>query len=241
MIRSEIVNVRSTATGYLLLVGSMVMAAVSLLANLATFDASELSQKATIEQAMHSSTVATITFAFLAGLVSATSDYRFGRMDQLLLGQPRPTAVLMAKSAVGFALGLVYGLAGSAVAVAVISVYYERNDAVIDLTASIVVRPLLGVVVAGGLFAIFGIGVGTAIRNQPVAIAGGLAFLLIVQPPMLLGAPDIGRWLPGAAGLSMTLAPDPALVGQGVGGVIMLGWTILAIVIGDARLKRIGA
>jgi len=241
MIRSEFLNLRSTPTAWILLACSIVMAAVSLLANLSVFDTTELAATASIEQAMHSSTVATMTFALIAGIVGATSDYRFGRMDQLLLSNTRPSHVIASKTFVGFVLGVLYGTAGSAVALTVMSIYYRVNDVAIDLTSWFVVGPLLGVVLASGLFVVLGIGLGSVIRNQPAAIATGLALLLVLQPPMLLGLPDVGRWLPGAAGLSMTLAPDSALLGQAAGAIVLIAWVIVAVVAGDRRLRSLGA
>lgn len=239
-LRSELLNLRATGTARALLIGSVVMAVASLTANLATFDVAELSGTAAIQQAMHASTVATITFALIAGLVNATSDYRFGRMDQLLLSQPKPSAVLLAKTFAGFLLGIAYGIGGSVAALAGVSLYYRLNDVPIDLTSAVVVRPLIGVMVASGMFVAIGIGVGTAVRNQPAAVAGGLSALLIVQPPLLLGLPDVGRWLPGAAGLAMTLAPDPAMLEQITGSLVLFGWMVLALAVGDQRLKALG-
>lgn len=240
-LRSEVLNLRSTPTARLLLIGSMVMAAVSLLANLAVFDTAELAERATIEQVMHASTVATMTFALLAGVVGSTSDYRFGRSDQLLLSDPRPGAVLATKAIAGSLLGVLYGLAGGAVAVVVTWAYYRSNDAAIDLTSQIVVRPLIGVVIAGALFAAVGVGLGTAIRNQPAAIVASLAALLVVQPPLLLGLPAVGRWLPGAAGLALTLAPDTELLGQAMGAVVLFAWAGIALWLGNHRFKITGA
>lgn len=241
MIRSELLNMRATVTARILLVASMLMAAASLLANVAAVDDTKLASTSTIEQLMHSSTVATLTFALVAGLVSATSDYRFGRIDQLLLSDPRPSAVLRVKTIVGAIVGLIYGVAGSIVALVVIWMTYRFKDAAIDLTSSTVMLPLLGAIFASSLFVAIGIGVGTAVRNQPAAIAGSLAVLLVVGPPLLLGAPDIGRWLPGSAALAMTLAPDPAMIGQIPGGVVLAAWTALALWAGDLQLKRLGA
>lgn len=241
LLRSELLNVRATATARWLLAASMLMAAVSLLANLATFDTAELSAAATLEVVMHASTVATLTFALIAGIVLSTSDYRFGRMDQVLLSEPRSSVVLAAKAAMSVAVGVLYGLAGGVTALAVLGVYYRANDVAIDLLSAVVLQPLVGSLLACGLFAALGVGIGTAVRNQPAALAGGLALLLVLQPPLLIGVPDLGRLLPGAAGLSMTLAPDDALVGQLAGALLLAGWAVVTLSIGSRRLRSLGA
>ncbi len=234
--RSEFLNVRSTPTAKVLLVASTVMAAGSLIANLATFATADLSASATLEQAMHASTVATLTFALVAGVVGATSDFRFGRMDQLLLTAPRRWPVLATKSALGLLVGMVYGVAGSVVALGGVWSWYRWKEVPVDLTSDVVMLPLVGVIIGSGLFMIIGIATGVAVQNQPLALGGALGLLLIVQPTLLLGLPDIGRWLPGAAGLSLTLSPDPSLVGQVPGGLLLLGWTVLVLAVANHRL-----
>ncbi len=240
-VRVDALNAISTPTAWILLAASMVMAAGSLTANLLAFEVDELTARATLQQAMHASTVATLTFSLVAGLVSATSDYRFGRIDQLLLSEPSHRAVVAAKALVGAGVGVIYGLFGGIVAVAVLRVFYSVRDVPVDLTSTVVIEPLVGAVLASALFGMIGIGMGTAIRNQPAAVAGGLAMLLVVQPPMLIGLPEVGRWLPGAAGLSMTFNPDDALLGALQGGCVLVAWTALAVIAGWRRLVALGA
>lgn len=235
--RSEILNVRSTPTAKLLLLASMVMAVASLSANLAAYPTEELAAESTLAQLMHSSTVATLTFALVAGVVGATSDFRFGRMDQLLLTEPRRGVVLACKAVVGFLLGVIYGIAGSVAALAGLWSWYQFKDVPVDLTSSVVARPLLGVIVGSGLFVMIGVAVGIAVKNQPMALGGSLALLLIVQPTLLLGVPDVGRWLPGAAGLSVTVVPDPALISQIPGGLLLAAWTVVAMAVAHRRLQ----
>lgn len=236
-IRSEFLNIRSTPTARVLLVASMVMAPASLVANLSAIATDELATRATVELAIHASTVATVVFALVAGVVGSTSDYRFGRIDQLLLSQPRRWAVLAAKGAAGAVVGFVYGLCGAAVALAAVGIYYRAYDVPIDVASEVIVRPLLGLLLAAALFACFGVGLGTAVRNQPVALGGALALLLIVQPTVLLGLPAVGKWFPGSAALSLTETPDPELFGQAGGAVLLLAWTAVALVVAGRRLS----
>lgn len=239
-LRSEFLNLRSTPTAKILLAASVVMAAASLVANLSAFGSDELGADATLELAMHASTVATLLFAMVAGVVGSTSDYRFGRIDQLLLSQPRRQMVVAAKAIASAVLGVVYGVFGAVVAVVVLVIYYNAYDAPIDLGSAVIVRPLVGVVIGSALFACFGVGVGTAVRNQPMALGGVLALLLIVQPTLLLGLPAVGKWLPGSAALSLTENPEPALLGQTAGGVLLFVWAALALSVGSHRLASRG-
>ncbi|MFT7597668.1 MAG: hypothetical protein ACI8TP_000588 [Acidimicrobiales bacterium] len=207
-LRSEFLNLRSTPTAKILLIASMAMAAASLIANLGTIATVDLADDSSLELAMHASTVATLVFALTAGIVGSTSDYRFGRIDQLLLSRPRRSAVLVAKALAGGVVGIGYGLFGAVVAIGATASYYTAKDVPLDLTSAVIVRPLLGALLGCACFVALGVGVGTAVRNQPMALGGSLALLLIAQPMLLLGVPRIGKWLPGSAGLAVTESPD---------------------------------
>lgn len=239
-LRSEFLNLQSTPTAKILLGASMVMAAGSLVANLSAVTTAELETEATLELAMHASTVATLLFAMVAGVVGSTSDYRFGRIDQLLLSEPRRQTVVAIKTAASAVLGIVYGVVGALVTIVVLVIYYNAYDASIDLGSTVIIRPLVGAVIGSALFACFGVGVGTAVRNQPMALGGVLALLLIVQPSVFLGLPSVGKWLPGSAALSLTENPDPGLFGQTAGGLLLVAWTVFAVSAGIHRLSSRG-
>lgn len=236
--RADIINVRATPTARALLAGSVVMAAASCLANLASVTEGALSDAQMVELAMHASTVATLVFAMVAGVVSATADFRFGRIDQLLLSEPNRSIVVTAKESVAMLTGFVYGTIGSITAVAVTAAFFAAKGIPLDLLSEQVVLPVIGLLLGAALFGAFGIAIGIAVRNQPAALAGSLAWLLIVEPTALLGLPDVGRWFPGAAGLALTRSPDENLLGQVPGAVLLVAWTAVAIVV---ALVRFGA
>ncbi|MGH1488091.1 MAG: hypothetical protein ACRBK7_01650 [Acidimicrobiales bacterium] len=238
-LRSELMNVRSTPTAGALLVGSVLMAVASCVANLSLITVDELAEPQSLQLAMHASTVATLVFALVAGLVSSTSDFRFGRIDQLLLSDPSRTRSFLVKAIVGAVTGVVYGVIGALAAVATIRTYFSFRDVPLETLSSDILRPALGVILGAALFAVIGIGVGTAIRNQPVAIAGSLALMLIVEPTALLGLPTVGKWLPGATGLALTNSPDPNLLAQASGGLLLAAWTAIALSVGVYRLRTV--
>jgi hypothetical protein len=233
-VRAERVTALATPAARLLLVASVVMAAVSLTANVAAV--SDIEAETTLRMAMHASTVATLIFALVAGVYSATTDHRFGLVDQRVLSEPRRRVVLAAKALVSAGVGLLYGVLGGVTAVGVATAYFASQGASFDAGSPVVGRALLGVVIAAPLFAVLGVGVGTLVRNQPVALGGSLAWMLIVEPAVLLGAPGVGKWFPGGAGLALTYSPDEHLLGQGAGGVLLVGITVLCGVVAQQRL-----
>ncbi len=236
--RSELLNLRSTKTAAVLLVASVLMSLASTVANLAAVDDASLAEESTITLAMHASTVSTLVFAMTAGIVTATSDFRNGRIDQVLLTEPNRSRFFAAKLSSGALLGGLYGIVGSIAAVAGTTGYLSSKNVSVDLLSEPVLRPLLGVLIGSALFAALGISFGTAVRNQPAALAGSLAFMLVVEPTAIVGIPDVAKWLPGASGLGLTLAPDPNLLSQ-LNGALTLGiWTAVAIMFGSRRLSR---
>lgn len=237
-VRADVANVRSTFTARALLIGSAVMACVSCVANLATVADADLASPDTVQLAMHSSTVATLVFAMVAGVVSATADFRFGRVDQLLLSDPNRSVLLGAKALVATLVGFIYGIVGSIAAVAATAGFFAMKGEAFDIMSEAVFRPLVGLLLGASLLGACGIAIGFAVRHQPAALAGSLAWLLIVEPTALVGLPGAGRWLPGAASLALTVSPDPNLLGQTSGALLLLAWTAVATAAAFAAFRR---
>lgn len=229
-LRAERVTLLATPAARMLLGASMFMAAASLSANLAAVERSAIDDDWAIRAALHSSTVATLIFSLVAGVYSATTDHRFGLADQRALSQPHRRVLVAAKSIAAAAIGLLYAVLGAITALGAGYVNFAARNSTLDFGSSLVWRPLLGIMVAAPLFAIVGVALGTLVRNQPIAIGGSLAWLLLVEPAALLGLPSVGRWLPGASGLALTFAPDPNLLTQ-LGGALVLSLITAAIVV----------
>lgn len=222
-IRAEVRSATATPAAKLLLMMSVVMAIASTVANLSAVD--DLTTDDSVQLAMHASTVPTLMFSILAGLYSATTDFRFGLMDQRLLSQPNRKQVLGAKAAVSGATGLLYGVIGAVTAVAIGLVYFQLNGETFDAGSPLVVRSLIGVIIGAPLFAMLGVAIGMIVRNQPIAIGGTLAWLLIIEPVVIVGVPTVGRWLVAGSGVALTNAPDPGLLDQPSAGLMLAAIT----------------
>ncbi|MCP5024655.1 MAG: hypothetical protein GY929_00060 [Actinomycetia bacterium] len=225
--RAERQSVLATPAARILLAASVVMATGSCVASLST--AGGTLDDDTVQLAMHSSTVATIVFALLAGLYSASTDRRFGFIDERLLSEPRRPVVLAAKALAVAAVGWLYGFLGALTAAVTAWSYFASQGESLDLLSPLVTRALVGVIIAGPFYAAFGAALGMIMPSQPMAIGGTLSWLLIIEPTLIVGLPDIGGWMPGAAGLALTNSPDPALVAQGAGGVLLAAYTVAGL------------
>lgn len=227
VLRSELSSSWATATPRILLAASIVMAAISAVANLSTVD--DLASDDVLSLAMHASTVATMIFAVIAGLVSTTSSFRYGSIDQRLLTSPGRSTSLAAKAAGSGLTGLVFGVVGAIAAVGVTAVYFWVRDVGFDVTSPWVVNAAIGIVIAAPLYAIAGSAIGFVVRNQPLAIGGTLAWLMVIEPPLMIGLPEVGKWLPGASGVALTNSPDPGLLDQIPGGLVLSLFVCIAL------------
>ncbi len=236
VLRAERLSVLSTPAARLLLVASMLMAALSGGASLLAVD--DITTDASLQLAMHSSTVATMVFALVGGLYSSTTDHRFGLVDQRLLSQPNRAIVLLAKAAISGVVGLVYGLLGAATAAGITALYFRSQAERLEITDPLVTRALLGIVLAAPLFAVIGVAVGTLVRSQPAAIGGTLAWILMAEPAALVGLPNVGKWLPGSSGLALTFSPDEALLDQTAGGLLLLAYVALVLFAAVASFRN---
>ena len=153
-------------------------------------------------------------FPLILGVLSATAEVRYQTLTPTFLAVPRRGVVLAAKLVVialaGAAFG-VFGLIGS----------MGLGAPIMSLQG---VDPLLGdvdtwllagrVVIACGLWAVVGVGVGALIPNQIAAIVVVLGFTQFLEPILRLGTSiwewtaNVGKFLPGAA--------SDALVGSSI-------------------------
>ncbi|MCP3933795.1 MAG: hypothetical protein GY708_00330 [Actinomycetia bacterium] len=235
-LKTEAVAILTTPVARLLLLGSVVMAVVSCAANLAVLD--DLSGDEATRLALHAATVPAMLFAMIAGAYATSTDRRFGFIDQRLVTDPSRLRWLAAKSGAQASLGLVYGLLGSATAITVSTIVFAARGATFDLVSPTVGRAIVGVLVATPLLAIIGSALGSLTANTSAVVSGLLVWALVLEPPAVVGLPEIGRWLPLSAGLGLTYSPDEALLGQIMGGAVLLAYTFAAFAFATRNIER---
>lgn len=235
-LRTEAAAALATPVARSLLVGSVIMAVVSCSANLAVLD--DLTGDEPTRLALHSATVPALVLALIAGAYGASTERRFGFIDQRLLTDPSRRRWLGAKAIVQAGVGLGYGSLGAATAIATSSAVFAARGETFDSTSTVVGRSLLGVVLAAPLFAVIGAAIGSLTPNTSAAVGGLLVWVLVVEPPAVLGLPEVGRWLPSAAGLALTHSPDAALLGQVGGGLVLAAYGATGLWLAARRLQR---
>ena len=143
-------------------------------------------------------------FAALFGAMSFTGEIRHGTIRPTFLGLPQRGRVIAAKAVTSMAVGIVFGLAASVVAIAVGSSAMSVRGVVLHLGAGDYARLIAGGAAAAALMAVVGLGVGAVVRNQVAAIAGIFVWLLFVENVLADSVASVNRYMPGGLARAIT-------------------------------------
>ncbi len=208
---AEILKLRSTRTALGLLIAAVLVGLVPAILVLVFAPADFLEDEAVGGLGL---VVAGVTIVPLLGLVfgilSMTNEYRHGTITYSYLVTPRRARVIVVKLLVCFAVGVVVlAFVGFLVTLAVMVGYAVRG---LELETGLifedgVAQTLVLVLLAAGLMAAFGVGLGALFRNQPATVAGTLIWALAVESVIVGLKPSVGQYLPFAA-LDQVVAGD---------------------------------
>ncbi len=234
-LRTEAQAALATPVARLLLAGSVVMAMISCTANLAVLDS--LAGEDPVRIALHAATVPALVFSMIAGAYATSSERRNGFIDQRLLCDPSRVRWLRSKALAQTVIGLVYGILGVASAVVTSTIVFALRDTTFDATSAVTIRSLLGVMIATPLFALIGTAIGSLTPNTSGVLAALLVWVLVIEPPAVLGLPELGRLMPAASGLALTYSPDDALLGQPLGGAVLALYAAAGLAYATRRIR----
>jgi ABC-2 type transport system permease protein len=240
LLRSEVRKVTSIKLWWGMLLGSMAFAALSVIAQIATNGlrnnpAAPLTTAVT-QRSIFSSAISGYIFSVVVGIILITTEFRHFTSRPTFLLEPRRGRVIAAKLLVAAGVGLIYGIACVAVAVAITVPWLSAKGITIGWAANGLAVVMLGAVGVVAIFAIVGVGVGVLFRNQIAAVITTLAYLFVVEP-LVAVIPVIKegyRYLPGAAANALTgVARNQALLlPNWQGGLLLLGWGLLFAAVG---------
>jgi ABC-2 type transport system permease protein len=168
----------------------------------------------------------------IVGVILSAGEYRHGTAADTFLTTPQRHRVVAAKLAVGAGLGLAVGAVTSLTAVGVAALVYDIEGATFPFGDADVWLTLGGTLAYTALFAVLGIALGALVRNQVVAVSGALAWLAVVEHTLVNLVPDLGRWLPAAAGQAAVRTPLDGLLSPLAGTVLLAAYTALFAVAG---------
>jgi ABC-2 type transport system permease protein len=163
-------------------------------------------------------------FMFTLGALLSTNEYRHGTANSTFVITPKRERVILAKLAVGLAVGIVGALLYIAVHAGLgLSILSSRG---IDVDSDLAVNGYLGVGVGLVLGCLFGVGLGALLRNQVLTIIVGLVLFLLAGTAALFIGNDVGQYFPGEALLALQNTPNVDLLSQTDGGFVLAGYCV---------------
>jgi ABC-2 type transport system permease protein len=183
-----------------------------------------------------------VVFGGLLGAMSLTSEIRHGTIRPTFLVTPRRSRVVIAKVLASVFVGAGFGLATTALAIAVGSAALGTRGIPNELDAGDFALFVGGGVAASALWAAIGVGLGAILRNQVPTLIGICAWLLFVEE-LLLGdligaAGDIGQFAPGAAAAAISGQDPDKLLAPAVGLVLLALYAATATAAGVFATDR---
>lgn len=189
-------------------------------------------------------------FPLLVGTLAVTTEFRHKTLTPTFLATPRRGIALAAKVVVGIVMGLVFAVIALIAAVgpgaAFIAGFGLDTAFGSSDTWALIGRTILALV----LWSLIGVGIGTLVRNQVVAIVIVLAFTQFIEPiaraasSLVEGLSSVTNFLPGAASDALVgasiftgLAGQTATVGTAPlewwgGGITLAVYAAVFLVLG---------
>ncbi len=168
----------------------------------------------------------------VTGILIAAGEYRHGTAADTFLTTPQRHRVLAAKLVVGAGVGLASGALTSLACIGIAGFLYNVKGATFPFDDGVVWLTLAGALAYTALFAILGVALGSLLRNQVLAVAGALAWLAVIEHTLVNLVPEIGRWLPAAAGQAIVRTPLDGLLSPLAGAVLLAAYGAVITVAG---------
>lgn len=140
-------------------------------------------------------------------------------------------------------LGLGYGAASAALTAAIMIPWFASKHVTIGWIDHDVLLVLVRCTTVVVIYAVVGVGIGSILRNQVAAVVAMLAYLLVVEPLIVLVPflKEAYRYLPGAAATAMTsghTSAGPPLLAAWQGASVLLLWALILAGMGWVLMIR---
>jgi ABC-2 type transport system permease protein len=177
------------------------------------------------------------------GVLVITAEYATGMIRSTFAAVPQRRVVLAAKAIVFGTVAVVVSFASAFAAFGAGQAILSRKHLGTSLTDPTVLRAVLGAGFYLTVVGLMGLAIGTILRRTAGAIATlvGLVFIADVLVEALPDPwnTDIGKYLPGNAGLAVfSVQPNADRLGAGSAFVVLLVWLVVAFTIATIALTR---
>jgi ABC-2 type transport system permease protein len=192
------------------------------------------------EQAAFAVGTSASVLLLILGIIGMTQEYRHRTATPTFLTEPRRGRVIIAKLIAYALVAVPFTLLILAVNVLVVEIYAgARGDAPALNADNLQTLGSAGLVLI--VYSVIGVGIGALLRNQVGAIVGSLVYLFVVES-IIAAIPAIQsayKWLPGGAAQAITSSSQgPEVLAPWQGGLLLLGYGLLAAVLGTFLAVR---
>jgi ABC-2 type transport system permease protein len=213
LLRSELIKVRTTKMWWGLLLGAIVFTIFQALITALTAGTEPGAGQAALPSLDDPSMVRSIygsgfgacyVFGIVLGIIGMAGEYRHQTITPTFLATPRRSRVINAKLLTYLFVGLVYGLITTVVAVVCGAIVIAAKGFDVRLTSDQVPQTILLAILGVGVWTVFGLGLGTVIRNQVAAILAAIGITILLDPLLTLGLgaldlQSVARFTPSSA------------------------------------------
>lgn len=213
LLRAEILKVRTTKMWWGLLAGACALTAFQGLITALTAGLDPgagqartptLADPAMVRTIYGSGFIGAHVIVLVLGIIGMSGEWRHRTITPTFLATPRRSRVLVAKLTTYGVLGLIYGAATTVTAVVLGAPIIATKGYDLRLTTDAVPQTLALSVLGMGVWAVFGLGLGTLVRSQVAAILIGVGFTILIEPLVTFGLSTIdlaylAKYLPGNA------------------------------------------
>jgi ABC-type transport system involved in multi-copper enzyme maturation permease subunit len=235
---SELLKLRTTRMAALLLLAASGLTLLGVVVEGASASPAELAADDQQRTLLGAGSSGAVLFATLAGLLSVTSEFRYGTIRPTLLVQPRRRIVLAAKLVAAALAGVVLAVVCIALSLAAgLAILAARGVEPVPSSADLIALAA-GAIAAAALSALLGVAIGALIRNQVGAIIAVVAYAFLVDATLFAAAPDVGRFLPGKAGDALAGQPVDHLLSPGAGALALIAWMLAFVLAATLRTER---
>ena len=239
LLRAELLKLRTTRTFYAL---AGVAVGLSFLATVLIASLDEPSKEDVIQNVFQNDFSS--LFVMILAIVGISGEWRHRTITSSLLAAPDRLKFLAAKTLAFAAAGLLLSLAISVgIGIAGYSILEFRDQVTPELgdVLDLFVRTAFVAALLGAL----GIGIGSLIRNQPVAIVAVLIVTFVIDQTLAALAPGVERYSPLGALPNAVAGFDPDSVGMNQVDflafapalALMLAWIAVLFALGGALLR----
>ena len=237
-LRSELLKMRTTRTTAALLLAAAAVTLLGASVEGLSRTLHELAQEHAQRTMFSAAGSSVVLFSTLAGLITATSEFRYGTIRPTLLVQPRRRVVLAAKLIAAALAGMLFAVTCLAVAFGGGLAILAARDGNVALTSTHTLILVFGPIAASAVGGMLGVAIGTLIRNQVGAIVAVAAYAFAIDAVLFSAVASVGRFLPGKASDALAGLPTEHLLTPGIGAAVYACWTTAFIAIAIARNDR---